>query len=280
MINLSPSDIARLKNSAKQAQKIEDKWTSIVSKAISKSASEAVDQLKEYRPLPVPDFETLFIEHYFDVQIAAFRITDSERELDKRLAMAPRTLADIMSLYDRWRKGNWKPKSILRTALEMKNRYIKAVQDEWKKYSEGFRTGSEETQDDIRDKVKAAAKTTVSRAQTIVRTETTRYYNKVRRTYYDRSSDITHYLFLAVRDKATTRWCTSTTIAGKRGRSGLVYAKDDPLLKSETPPCHWNCRSEILPLTPFNPSHRRMIDDESIQRRNHKCYPLPPGWNK
>lgn len=280
-IKLSHSDVVKLKNSANVAQRLEDKWDSIIKKAIRESAFKDADRVTIGGELVPPNFEKILIEHYFEVSIQAFILAEKETELDeKRLASAPRSLKQIMDLYDKWRKGLYKPKSIVKKAVDLKDKYIKSVQKAWKTYSEDFREGNQYTQEEVKVKIQEAAETTTARAQTIVRTETTRYYNKIRRDYYDQGDEVTHYLFLAVRDKATTPWCTSGKVNGKRGRSGLVYAKDDPLLKKETPPCHWNCRSELLPLNRFNPVHRKLIADQSIARRNHVCTPLPPGWEK
>ncbi len=43
--------------------------------------------------------------------------------------------------------------------------------------------------------------------------------------------------------------------------------------------CHWNCRSELLPLSRLNPAHRRLLEDQSLRAENKKLVPLPPGWN-
>lgn len=280
-VRLGSSDISRLKNSAKIAQKIETFWDTKVRRAIDAGSQLDAERISAGAELVPPDFATLFIEHYFQTQIAALQLAEKETELDaKRLAKQPRSLSEIMKMYDRWRKGLYTPKGPLKRAAEIKKKYIDAVQRTWKKYSDDFRNGGEQTQAEIVKEVRDAGRTTIPRAQTIVRTETTRYYNEARRAYYDKGDEVTHYLFLAVRDKATTPWCTSQKVNGKRGRSGLVYAKTDPLLDSETPPVHWNCRSELLPLNRFNPVHRKLIADPQAQRRNHVCHALPPGWNK
>lgn len=280
-VRLSTSDIARLKNSAKIAQRVETKWDTKIRRAIDAGAKLDAERISAGADLVPPDFDTLFIEHYFDTQIQALTLAEKETELEsKRLAQIPRTLKQIMELYDRWRKGLYTPKGPARQAQSIKKAYIAAINSTWKAYSDDFRNGGEQVQAEIVKEVRQAAESTAPRAQTIVRTETTRYYNDARRAYYDQGDDVTHYLFLAVRDKATTPWCTSQTVNGKRGRSGLVYAKNDPLLDKETPPVHWNCRSELLPLNRFNPVHRKLIADPAAQRRNHVCHALPPGWNK
>lgn len=281
MLRLSREDFVRLKNSAAVAQKIENKWVGRIEAAINAAVVKSVAVLPNGKEPISPDFEYLFIRHYFDTQIEALVLAEKERELEsKRLAVRPKTLAEIMRLYDRWRKGLWKPKGVVKKSNQIKKQYLDAVQGAWKEYSEDFRSGKEFTQEEVKKSIKEATRGPASRAATIVRTETTRYYNEARKSYYDASTDVTHYLFIALRDKATTKWCTAQTVDGKRGRSGLVYSKDDPLLQRETPPCHWNCRSELLPLTPHNPSHRKMIADASRARRSHTCHPLPLGWGK
>ncbi len=281
MISLSRFDITRLKNSAKVAQAIENRWVKKFEEVINQATKTISDPIQE---ITSPDFEKLFVEHWFNTQIEALTLAERETELEKKapkLAARPKTLADILRLYDAWRVGRYQPsRRILKRAKDMKEFYIKSVQKAWKKYSEDFRYGGHTTQEEIKDKVRSAAKTSIPRAQTIVRTETTRYYNQARKDYYDKTPDVTHYLFLAIRDKATTPWCAPQVVNGKRGRSGLVYAKDDPLLKAETPPVHWNCRSELLPLNRFNPSHKKMIANPALYRRNHSCTPLPPEWTK
>jgi len=280
-IRLGSEDVIRLKNSAAIAQRLENKWDLLLRQVINRHAKDDAENIPAGSAVNPPDFDFLFVEHYFQVQIEALKLAEKETELEsKKLAAQPRTLAAIMKLYDKWRKGLYKPKGPLARASEMKTKYINAVQKAWHKYSESFRHGGEQTQVEIKQAIVEAANTTTARAQTIVRTETTRYFNQARRAYYDKGNEVTHYLFLAVRDKATTPWCTPLKVNGKRGRSGLVYAKNDPLLDKETPPIHWNCRSELLPLNRFNPVHRKLIADSSIQRRNNVCTPLPPGWNK
>lgn len=179
---------------------------------------------------------------------------------------------DYREVWEEYRKTKKVPKRIAQIANRYKEAYVKKCQSIWSQASEDFRKGEIVSKSEVVEKVREGARATYSRANTIVETETTRYYNEARRRVYDASEDVTHYLFLSVRDRATTAWCKS--------RTGLVYKKGDPLLDSEQPPIHWNCRSEILPLTPLNPRHKLLIEDKSIARRSHKCEPLPKGWNK
>lgn len=274
MIALPPEDIVRLKNSAKIAQDIENRFARKIEDAIA-TASDLIQSPD--MPVVAPNFLDIYSELWFETYIRSFKHAQSEQDLKKRLAF-PRSLREVMRLYDLWRKGKFTPRQAIKYAKEMKSKYLQAVQGAWKKHSEEFREGGEQTQIEVREIIKKRAKTTVARAQTIVRTETTRYYNKARIDYYSQAEDVTHYLFMAVRDKATTPWCMPKETNGKRGRHGLVYAKAGQLLKKESPPCHYNCRSELLPLNKHNPSHRKLIEDPAIRRANVKCYPLPTGW--
>jgi SPP1 gp7 family putative phage head morphogenesis protein len=120
--------------------------------------------------------------------------------------------------------------------------------------------------------MKAATRVGAKRGNMIVATETTRYFNQARQAFYDEVPSVTHYLFIAIRDHRTTKWCKS--------RNGLVFEKGTELFKRNRPPTHYNCRSEIVPLNRFNPRHKAMIDDKSIQAKNNKMEPLLPGWNK
>jgi SPP1 gp7 family putative phage head morphogenesis protein len=177
-----------------------------------------------------------------------------------------------MALWDQWRKRKKVPPRQQKIADKVKKSYIKKIQQVVKKYQEKIRKGEVIEKKEISDYIRDNSKAESARAKTIVETETTRYWNTIRKNVYDESEDVTHYLFMAIRDMATTKWCKT--------RTGLVYAKGDPLLEKEKPPCHWNCRSEILPLTPQNPKHKKIIDDKSRWRRNHSPEPLPHGWNK
>lgn len=228
------------------------------------------------------DFSDIAMTHSLDVMRQALddsvdfmpRVPD-----EKRLAKAaspppkakvPTNFKELRILWDKFRKKKYIPPRQRSIAERVKKAYLKRVQAEWVKHGEGFRSGETAVRNEAVSAIMKGADVAYARAKMIVETETTYYYNKTRRAVFDQSADVTHYLFMAIRDHRTTEWCKS--------RHGLVYAKDDPLLKAESPPVHYNCRSEILPLTELNPRHKAMIDDPARRRRNHKCKPLPPEW--
>ncbi len=229
------------------------------------------------------EIEDLLVENYFEAAIAGYKVAERNREKKESHRLArpmkmPRSFRDLMRMYDLWKQGKYTPRRTKEIAQKVKQEYLKKCRSVWDTYGEAFRTGEQASRVEAVKQVRKAAATTTSRAKTIVRTETTSAYNDARKTYYDKAQDVTHYLFLAIRDRRTTKWCSENVQNGKRGRHGLVYKKDDPLAEQERPACHWNCRSEFLPLTPVNPSHLKLIEDKSIARRNHQCHPLPPGW--
>lgn len=291
MILLDAGTLTRLRNSAKVATQLEKKWDRATEELFLDITAWVLDSLASDAAFPQSLVHARIEEHLvkqsFEVAIAAARVAHGETELEKpapthRLAYPdiklPKSLRALMDLYDRWKRGKYTPARPKKLADKIAKEYLKKVKDVWEKHSGPFREGKTASLADTAKAIRQVSGAESSRVQTIVRTETTSYYNQGRQAIYDESEDVTHYLFLAIRDKGTSPWCTPKTTNGKRGRHGLVYAKGDPLLELERPACHYNCRSEIVPLSPKNPSHLRLIQDASIQRRNVKCYPLLPGW--
>lgn len=259
-----------------------DQRTKVLGKLVFE---EIMKRISEGKPPGVNKkiFQSFVLYHYFNVISIAAGTAEDEIQVigtEKRMAKpkTPRSLADVRKAYDIWRRTGRLPKGIRDQAEKIKSNYLNKVQKVWRRYSEDYRSGEEGKKANVVQKIKEAADVGTSRARTIVRTETTNYYNDVRTEIYDQSDGVWGYLFLAIRDHGTTKWCTDRTTKGKRGRHGLVYEKDDPLTIKERPSCHWNCRSEMVPLTPYNPRHRKLIEDKRKHRRNVECHPLPEGW--
>lgn len=285
---LDIGSILRLQKSAQESQKLESQFDRAISKVIDQAVGHLLQAETPELAEIGDEIEKVFIDHYFKVQIKALKLAESEKELDqspdRKLAKYPGprisdSLKKIMQFYDAWRVGRYTPKRPLAQAKKIKDLYVKKVQSVWERYSRDFRSGQEFNQQEVAEEIRREAGTVKSRAQNIVQTETTRYYNAARQEFYDKSEDVTHYLLMAVRDQGTTKWCTPKIVDGKRGRHGLVYRKGTKLFQRERPPCHWRCRSEILPLSPYNPAHLKLINDKSLQRENVLCHPLPRGWN-
>lgn len=278
----------RIMLSAREMESLESTWDKRWKREIDDLTAWLIDKAARTATLDIGaiDFDSIAMEHSLAVMEQALRDSvdilprvpsDPTRLAEKKKkatpppkARVPTSFKALRILWDKYRKMKYIPPRQRSIAARVKKAYLKRVQAEWVKHGEKFRSGDVAVRAEAVEAIKSGAAVAYQRAKMIVETETTYYYNKTRRAVFDQSADVTHYLFMAIRDHRTTEWCKS--------RQGLVYAKDDPLLKSETPPCHWNCRSEILPLTELNPRHKAMIDDPARQRRNHKCKPLPDGW--
>lgn len=222
------------------------------------------------------DFREIVARHSFEVASAGERDARETLERNSSLAKAPppivipRSFRDLRSIYDRWKRKGKLPPHQQAIADRLKKFYLKRCRTIWERYSEEFREGEEFSQAKVKEILRTQGDMAKARAETIANTETTNYYNAARRNVYDRSPDVTNYLFVAIRDRATTPWC--------RSRQGLVFTKGTKLCDHNTPACHWNCRSEMLPLSPANPRHLRLIENMSLRAENNKLVPLPPGW--
>lgn len=182
----------------------------------------------------------------------------------------PRSLRELVKVWDDMRKRDRLSARSQRIFDKVKKTYLKRVQSIWDRYGNDWRSGETNSKALARDKLDRLMNQTSRRVKMVIETETTYYNNKARRAYYDAAPEVTHYLYLAVRDHATTPWCKS--------RHGMVFVKGTKLLENNTPPIHWNCRSEIVPLTLQNPVHYRMIMDPKRDPTKHKLVALPKGW--
>lgn len=256
---------------AKHVDTLEKKWKAKFDKVLKEATSQALESLEKTGKAKIDDeiFEEFFMNHFFEISKESFESTKTMPAIRMAKGM-PRSLRDLMKLWDLWRKKKQMPPQQKRYAERVKKAYIDRAQKSWQKHSEDMREGKSADREGIVKSVQKEAQAPLGRADTIVNTETTRYWNTIRKETYDESEDVTHYLFVAIRDFRTTKWCKT--------RQGLVYEKDDPELK-KGPPMHWNCRSEILPLTSQNPRHQALIDDKSKARRNRHPEPLPEGWS-
>lgn len=284
---LDGKDISRLKQTAEEATEIERVHNQKMDKRYKEIEKKLENALLKGKPMPKNfSFDDIITENAFDTAAQSFKTAEKQepkqvkvnrlaKKTVKKRKIAkgrmPKTLSSLMEQWDKWRKGEIStPKRQKELAESLKKAYLDKTQEAFKRYSREFREGSSGEKREIVRKIKVAGRTTYSRAKTIVETETTKYYNQARRDFYDASDDVAGYLFVPVRDMATTKWCND--------RRMLVYMKDSKYLDKETPPIHWNCRSELLPLTPLNPKHKKLIDDKSRRRENQKPAPLPKAW--
>lgn len=280
--HLDPEDITRLTANAQRIDRIEQDHVRRFEALFERLELDTVNAL-ERDELPNIDADQIFamlLDHWRDTSEAAIHsagggvevVGDTVVKLARKKIKsgAPTNMRELRELYDYFRTNPRAAKRYRQQAEQIKRLYLKRVQELVKERSREFNKGAAVKRDELALEVKKKIATAWARTKTTLETESTRNYNNVRRGVYDLSPDVTHYLFVAIRDFATTKWC--------RSRDKLVYKKGDPLLDKETPPIHWNCRSELLPLTPQNPVHLKLILNKQMARRSHRCEPMPPGW--
>ncbi len=268
------AEVIRL--SAKQ-ERLERQWSRTMVASIGVQTARILARAERTRRLDLDAFDVseVLMEHSRAVMRAGIESTDVQSPVRRAYLAAPppgavpKSLKALRVWWDKYKAGKM-PARQRALANRIRDAYHAELQAAWRQHSEAFLSGETAGITEAVDAIQKRAGVAASRAKMIVETETTYYFNKARRQIYDDSPDVTHYLFVAVRDHATTKWCKS--------RTGLVYAKGDPLLDKETPPIHWNCRSELLPLLRQNPNHQRIISDRERARRNNRCEPLSPEW--
>lgn len=270
-------EAAHIVQLAKKQETLEAKWRRKMKKEIERITEDLLKNARVTGRLNFSevDFRQIVMEHSLAVMEAGIRSAQSPpslrgTKLGPPPASIPKSLKGLRKMWDQWKTRGKMPPRQKKIAEKLHKAYTQKVQSVWVKYGEEFRTGKTASVAAAVEQIQKGADVSFSRAKMIVDTETTYYYNKARREVYDESPDVTHYLFVAIRDHATTKWCKT--------RTGLVYKKGSAILEKETPPIHWNCRSEILPLTKHNPVHLKLIADLSKRRENNTCFPLPPGW--
>lgn len=304
--HLAGEDVRRIEDNARIAEALERRWLERADRLFGEINRRVLDVLEQTGELPDSwawlqhELGGFLLEHELMATETAARTITPAEYARMRLPKWPTKTERIRALWDRWRKTGALPGRTREQAAAIKVLYIRRVQFMWQNYGRQFIQGRPRVIDkdgrdvnrvnrDRTDKrgnvwnpdafnregaaraIEAEAKVSRARARTIVETETTRYYNDTRTTYYSSVESVIGYLFVAVRDHATTKWC--------RSRNGVVFIKGTDTLKKNTPPCHYNCRSELLPLSRLNPTHRKLLEDASRRAENNNLVPLMPHWN-
>lgn len=278
---LGKEEARRIFMAAQKVEKLEQKWSEKLRELLTHYDKKIAESLLNVGHLPLDiDFTEFYMEHSIEVMREAVLVADKRRELSKvKLASAPPPkaklpsgLAGLQRIYDQWRKTGKVPRRVQSLANKVKKAYLDKCQSVWEKHSEDFRSGKTGTMAEAVKVITKASDGVYARAKMVVETETTNYYNQTRRKVYDQSPEVTHYLFLAIRDQATTKWCKT--------RHRVVYKKGEQVTDRETPAIHWNCRSEMVPLTELNPRHAKIIADKTMWRENRRPEPLPKDWSK
>lgn len=307
---LGAQDVRRIEDNARVAEGVEQIWKKRFDELFDQLLDDLLDTIEEHGEVRwhhdlLERFGALLLEHeLYTSTAAANTIAPAEyvRAAKGDRNKWPTDLATIRKLWDQWRRTGKLPGRTAQQAAAIKTLYIRRVQQAWQRYGREFIAGAprvvgkrsapdvNQVNDSKHGAVwnanafdRAGAKAMLeqalavprARASTVIETETTRYYNTVRINTYNAIDSVVAYLFVAVRDSATTKWC--------RSRAGVIFFKGtDGVngLPHNTPPCHYNCRSELLPLSRLNPAHRRLLEDKRLWAQNRKLEPLLPEWNQ
>ncbi len=293
---LSTSDVERIENNARVAEHVENLWLLKLDELLRSIVGQILDRMANTGELEIPaDLETqigaFFLQHALATTVAAgTTITPAEyvRAAKGKAPKFPASSVEIRKQWDEWRHTGKLPGYTRKQASGIKVVYIRRIQQWWQRGGRDFIHGQPIAQGRDafgtlwnpaafdREAARVAIQNEVAvpraRARTIVETETTRYYNTARVNTYDQIETVGGYLYVIVRDAATTKWC--------RTRAGMVLLKGETTTRKNTPPCHWNCRSELLPLSRLNPLHRKLLEDVSLRPENRTLEPLPKGWNE
>jgi SPP1 gp7 family putative phage head morphogenesis protein len=222
---LPQSQLTEIARQADEADQLENYWCKRFTEFLDKVTADSLTQLFNMGKVNENqfDFEFLLVWQMYMVKKKAFNSAH-------RLAKGdPKTIFDLMNEWKKWRRKRDIPRRQRVIAKKMKDDYFKKLKTVWQKHARDFLAGEVVDHSDIIRGIQKDLKKTYADAKTTARTETTLHYNKARRDFYDSNPDITHYLFLAIRDHRTTKWCAT--------RTGLVYEKGSEYLKKETPPC-------------------------------------------
>lgn len=227
--------------------------------------------------LVVPDLTVLFQRFYASVISKGLEIAEEEDPSPRlrRLARAPKgnlpkNMKEIDDLF-RDRKAMkrvFKRSQTLSRAL--RRAYLQRLKGRFAEIMPAILDGRIDPSD-AKKYIRDAWGASRSRAQTIFRTESTKYFAEAQVSYYAKSSQIIGFLYDTIRDVSRTEIC--------RSRHGLVYRPGTALLKKNTPPLHFNCRSHLVPLAD-TPGNRKMISDPARDPEKVKVAPLPRGWRK
>lgn len=278
MALVGPREAAEVIHLSKRTQRLERRWVVAAKADIDKTTRRVLANARQTGRIKesLVDFEPLMMKHAFETMKLGFESTERRQPIRNTYLASPppgtipKSLRALRAWYFEYRKTGKAGARQKVLAARLKAAYLEKLSEVWRELSDDFLQGNTFDQEEVIAAIARRANVTKARAKTIVETETTKYFNAARRAVYDASPEVSHYLYVAIRDHVTTKWCKT--------RQGLVYAKGDPLLDKETPPVHWNCRSELLPLTPHNPAHLVLIQDRARSRRHNSPEPLPVGW--
>lgn len=182
----------------------------------------------------------------------------------------PRTLRQLEKVF---RDRRYWPKIMKRSKAVtegLRTQYLRKLRRKFRDLMPRIMDG-DVTPEEAKKAMKTVWEASKGRVQTIFLTETTTYFAKTQTAFFKGDDQIIGFLFDSALKDTTTDIC--------RSRHGLVYRPGTKLLDENTPSCHYNCHSDLIPLadTPFN---RRLLADPRRDPEKRKVVPLPPGWRR
>jgi SPP1 gp7 family putative phage head morphogenesis protein len=217
--------------------------------------------VENLEPITNPRVEVVFSDWYDDALDAS--VLNAEDELVK-LGMEPSWTAKSRVGRSKWieenlvglREGSQDMAQFgsNKIPIDMYDNVYPKLQ-EW--YAEGLQ------ENEIVSNLEAHLDTHYSKSylQNVARTNMTTMFNSARMSLYERRSDfVTGVEHSSILDDRTTKICDE--------RDGTQYRLDDPNLRANTPPLHYQCRSILTPIT--------ILDKQPTWRADDAIYEFAP----
>lgn len=165
--------------------------------------------------------------------------------------------------------GDKKDKALIDVIGFNKDQHLGFLKKTYSHLAEDWLVGKSSIQE-----VKKALEDTLRKSSSSIertfRTETTRWFNETRATYFEEETSVTHIQLFAVTDGRTSEICED--------RHGYVVPIEDARLKRYMPPFHPNCRTVQRGLIAGFPPHDKLIQKGEAMNAA-KFTPLPKGWS-
>lgn len=249
-------------------------------KVMEAAVDELIDRVIEGKDYKDPDLSGMFTvseKFYRDVMSTGWKCAEEEnKQLNSKKRLAKKIPGTkipnrLDTLEDIFRDRRYWPAVMRRSEIitgRVRREYLRKLRRKFRDVVPRLLAGDWAPQE-VKARMREAWKASKPRVETIYRTETTKFFTEVQVKFYDGDDNIIGFLFDSVRDNARTDVC--------RSRHGLVYRPGTPDLAKNTPPCHYNCRSHLIPLA-NTPENIRMLKDPRRDPSKRSVKPLPKGW--
>ncbi len=161
-----------------------------------------------------------------------------------------------------------KNRKLLGILKATRDQQLKFLSETYKEVSKDWVKG-ESTIKEVKESLGSKLKSSRNSIDRLFRTETTKYFNESRHSYFKNNSNVTHMQIRTITDGRRSGICES--------RDKWVVPIEEASFKRNMPPFHPNCRTIQVPLNIKIPRQREMIERGlRIDERSFK--PLPNGW--